>query len=308
MTRILVTGASGLLGLNFCLKHYRQHDLIGVVKDHLLPGAPFPFQKADLSSPGEIERLIDQVEPELVVNCAAMANVDNCESQPEQTWQINVEFPRQLAKTCVKHGVKLVHLSTDAVFDGLRGNYTETDEPNPRGVYASTKLAGERAVLEALPKALVARVNFYGWSLFGTRSLAEFFYYNLSDRKPVNGFTDVFFCPLETTILSDILMHLANKGLSGLYHVVSSECLSKYEFGRSVAERFGLDSTLIQPISVRDSGLRAVRSPDLRLRSDKLAAVLGEQSPDQAESMDRFYSLYQAGYPQQVRDVARLPL
>lgn len=308
MTRILVTGASGLLGINFCMQYYRQHDLTGVVNDHLLPGAPFPFQQADLSVTGEIERLLDQIQPELVLNCAAMANIDNCESEPDRARRINVEFPRELAAACAKRSLRLIHLSTDAVFDGTRGDYSETDEPNPRGVYTTTKLDGERAVLEVMPEALLARVNFYGWSLFGQRSLAEFFYYNLSDQKPVNGFTDVYFCPLEVTLLAEILLRLSQSGCGGLYHVVSSEALTKYEFGRSIAERFGFDSGLIRPISVRESGLRAVRSPNLRLRSDKLAAALSEPSPHQAENMERFYSLYQSGYPQQVRDVARLPL
>ncbi len=306
MTRILVTGASGLLGLNFCLQNYRQHDLTGVVNSHLLPGAPFPVQQSDLSQPGEIERLLDLAQPDLVVNCAAMANIDDCESEPERSWQLNVDFPRALAKACAKGGIRLIHLSTDAVFDGVRGDYSETDEPNPRGVYASHKLSAERTVLEALPEALVARVNFYGWSLFGQRSLAEFFYYNLSERKPVNGFTDVHFCPLEVTLLGEILLRLVQKGCSGLYHVVSSENLTKYEFGLALAERFGLDGSLIGPVSVHEGGLLAARSPDLRLRTDKLMAALGQPAPRQADGMQRFHSLFQSGYPQQVRDVARL--
>lgn len=307
MTRILVTGASGLLGLNFCLQNYRQHDLTGVVNRHLLPGAPFPVQQSDLSQPAEIERLLDLAQPDLVINCAAMANIDDCESKPERSWELNVDFPQALAKACAERGVRLIHLSTDAVFDGQHGDYSETDDPNPRGVYASHKLAGERVVLEALPQALVARVNFYGWSLFGQRSLAEFFYYNLSEGKPVKGFTDVHFCPLEVTFLAEILLSLAQKGCSGLYHVVSSENLTKYEFGLAIAKRFGLNGSLISPVSVREGGLRAARSPDLRLRTDKLTAALGQPPPRQADGFKRFHSLFQSGYPQQVREVARLP-
>ncbi len=303
MTRILVPGASGLLGLNFCLQNYRQHELTGLVNSHLLPRAPFLTLQADLGKPGEIERLLDQVQPELALNCAAMANIDLCESMPELTWRINVELPRALAKACAAGGVRLVHLSTDAVFDGQRGDYSEEDKPNPRSVYARSKLAGEEAVLEEYPQALVARLNFYGWSLLGQRSLAEFFFNNLSQRKPVQGFVDVHFCPLEATQLAEILLRLDQLGCSGLYHVVSSEHLTKYEFGVAVAERFGLDSNLISPVSVRESGLRAARSPDLRLRTDKLSAALGHPAPRQAEGLQRFYDHYQSGYAQQVRDL-----
>ena len=306
MTRILVTGASGLLGLNFCLRFYHQHELTGVINSHPLPGARFPVMQADLTRPGEIERLLDQVQPELVLNAAALANIDECESLPEQTWQINVHLPRALARACASRGVKLIHLSTDAVFDGLRGDYSEEDEPSPRSVYARSKLASERAVLEEAPGALVARLNFYGWSLFGKRSLAEFFFYNLSERIAVQGFVDVQFCPLEVTYLAEILLRLDELGCGGLYHVVSSESLTKYTFGLAVAERFGLDGSLIRPVSVSEGGLRAVRSPDLRLRTDRLSAALGHPPPGQAECLQRFYEQYQNCYPQQVRDLARM--
>ncbi len=305
MTRILVTGASGLLGLNFCLHYYRQHELTGVVNSHPLPGARFPVIRSDLGAPGEVARLVDQTEPELVLNCAALANIDECESLPEQSWKINAEFPRELAGVCAARGVKLIHLSTDAVFDGLRGDYSEEDEPNPRSVYARSKLAGERAVLEEYPAALVARLNFYGWSLFGQRSLAEFFFYNLLERKQVQGFIDVQFCPLEVTRMAEILMELVELGCGGLYHVVSSEHLTKYAFGLAVAELFGLDGGLIRPVPVAESGLRAARSRDLRLRTEKLAAALGRPAPGQAECLQRFFKQYQSGYPQQVRNLAR---
>jgi len=98
-------------------------------------------------------------------------------------------------------------------------------------------------------------------------------------------------------------LRLDQLGCSGLYHVVSSEHLTKYEFGVAVAERFGLDSNLISPVSVRESGLRAARSPDLRLRTDKLSAALGHPAPRQAEGLQRFYDHYQSGYAQQVRDL-----
>jgi dTDP-4-dehydrorhamnose reductase len=305
MTRILVTGASGLLGLNFCLHFHRQHELTGVVNSHPLPGARFPIIQADLSRQGEFARLVDQIEPELVLNCAALTNIDECESLPEQSWQINAELPGEMARVCASRGVQLVHLSTDAVFDGLRGDYSEEDEPNPRSVYARSKLAGEQAVLAEYPAALVARLNFYGWSLFGQRSLAEFFFYNLLERKPVQGFTDVKFCPLEVTRLAEILMRLVELSYTGLYHVVSGEHLTKYEFGLRVADLFGLDDSLIHPVSVSESGLRAARSRDLRLRTDKLAAALGHPAPGQAECLQRFYDQYQSGYPQQVRSLAR---
>jgi len=304
MTRILVTGASGLLGLNFALRYHADHQVSGVVHRNPLNNPPFQQIVADLSDAETLQAVLDQSEPEVVLHCAALANIDECEHDPQRAYQVNVALPAGLARLAARHGFRLVHLSTDAVFDGQRGDYTEEDTPNPLSVYARTKWQAEQQVLETCPRALVARVNFYGWSLSGQRSLGEFFYYNLKQGRPVKGFTDVIFCPLEATQLADLLLRLVEKDAAGLYHVVSSECQSKYAFGVSIARRFGLDESLIEPVSVMEGGLVARRSPNLRLRTDKLAAALGEPPPGQAAALDRFYQLFLAGYPQQIRSLA----
>ncbi len=304
MTRFLVTGASGLLGLNFALQAAGRHEVIAAVNRHGLEGVPFPVMSTDLTRTGEIERILTVTQPEVVINCAAIAILDTCEAQPELAYQLNTVFPEELAAVTRRSGIRLVHLSTDAVFDGQKGDYDEDDAANPINHYGKTKLAGEQGVLSANPEALVARVNFYGWSLRGRRSLAEWFYYQLAAGIPVNGFTDVYFCPLEVNDLADLLLEIVDLQPSGLYHVVSSECLSKYEFAVRLARQFGLDEGLISPISWKDSGLKADRSTNLRLKTDKLARVLGRPLPDQAHGLKRFCELREQGYPQRLLAMA----
>ena len=306
MNRILVTGASGLLGLNFALRFHQSYRVTGVVHQHVLKGAPFEVLQADLAGAGSVDDILKSALPDVVLHCAALANLDACEQDPHLTWKINVELPAALARAAQRDGFRLVHLSTDAVFDGQAGNYDEDSLPNPLSTYARSKRAAEEQVLQTCPEALVARVNFYGWSLSGSRSLGEFFFYNLSAGKQVNGFTDVIFCPLEATILADLLLMLVERGCAGIFHVVSGECLSKYAFGCAVAGKFGLDRSLIKPISVDESGLVAARSPDLRLRTDKLANAVGEPAPGQAACLERFYELFQSGYPQYVRSLGSI--
>lgn len=302
MSRILVTGVSGLLGLNFAIKvHGKAHQVIGVANTTPLTGVDFKCLQAELTEAGAIEKLLDQEQPDLILHCAAIANVDACEANPALAAEVNGVLPGRIAESARRHDIQMVHISTDAVFDGVRGHYSEDDEPNPLSVYARTKWEGENAVISANPQALIARVNFYGWSTSGQRSLAEFFFNNLSAGKSVFGFSDVFFCPLEVTILAETLLELAGAGSSGIYHVVSSECLSKYEFGRRLADEFGLDADLIQPASVRDGGLVAARSPNLQLRTDKLSAVLGRQAPGQAAGLKRLHDAYLAGVPHRLQ-------
>jgi dTDP-4-dehydrorhamnose reductase len=299
--RILITGASGLLGVNLAMATTRRHTVFGTVNQHSLESVAFTVVQTDLLAPGAVERLLDQVQPDWVIHCAALANLDACEADPLLAQQLNTHLPYTLAKYVARSGARMIHVSTDSVFDGRQGNYSEDDAPSPLGVYSRTKLEGEIAVMQAYPDAVVARVNLYGWSLTGNRSLSEFFFYNLSQGKSVMGFTDVFFCPLLANHLADIFIKMLEKKLCGLYHVVSPECLSKYEFGQRIAQRFNLDGNLITPTSIDQSGLKAARSPNLSLRSDKLRLALGESLPRQSTGIDELFALYQQGYPQKLQ-------
>jgi dTDP-4-dehydrorhamnose reductase len=301
--RILVTGASGLLGLNLALEAAKDHQVFGTVKDHTLRTDAFAVHQTDLLVPGAVEELLDKTQPDWVIHCAALANVDACEANPALARGLNSELPKKLATYVARGGARLVHVSTDAVFDGQRGGYTELDRPNPLSVYAQSKLEGEHAVAEANPSAIIARVNLFGWSLTGVRSLAEFFFYNLSAGKQVMGFTDVYFCPLLVNHLARIFLKMLASDHNGLYHVVSRDCFSKYDFGINIARRFNLNERLITPTSVEQAGLKAARSPKLTLRTDKLTQDLGEPPPDLSTGIEDFYTLYQQGYPQQLQEL-----
>ncbi len=306
MMRILVTGASGLLGLNFCLGKWQNQTITGLDRGKL-QNTPFQLIQADLAQRGVGSHLIETLRPDAIIHTAAIANVDTCENDPLGAQHLNAELPGELAEACAKHDIRLVHISTDAVFDGmLAGIYTERDKPNPLGVYAQTKLAGEHNVLEANPLAVVARVNFFGWSLSGSRSLAEFFFNKLSAGEPCNGFTDVFFCPMFVGDLAETLIQILEKNLSGLYHVTGSETLSKYDFGQRIARQFGFDPDLVIPRSVEDSGLIARRSHNLRLSIHKLSTDLGLEIPGVSTGIQQFYTQAKVGYPQKMRSYPQI--
>ncbi len=301
--RILITGTGGLLGSNLALEAANDHTVFGVDRSCPQKTEAFTPVVADLLDPGAVERILDDTQPDWVIHCAAQANLDACEHEPEKAWELNADLPRKLAQHVARGGARLLHVSTDAVFDGQKGDYSESDPPNPVNVYSQTKLAGENAVLDVATDAIVARINIFGWSPTGKRSLAEFFFNNLEVGNPVMGFLDVFFCPLLVNDIADLFLGMLQKGLSGLYHVVSSECISKYDFGVAIASKFNFDPDLITPISVSQSGLKAVRSPNLTLRVDKLIHDLGVVPPDLSTGIDRMYALYQQNYPQLLRDL-----
>jgi dTDP-4-dehydrorhamnose reductase len=299
--KILITGASGLLGLNTALEAANQHTVFGQVNSNPIHTDSFTVLKADLLEPGAVERLLDQTQPDWVIHCAAQANLEACGQNPELAWELNTAIPKKLAEECRKGGARLLHVSTDAVFDGITGGYTEADTPNPLSTYARTKYQAEIEVAESNPDAIVARVNLFGWSLKGRRSLAEFFFNNLTAGNGVMGFTDVYFCPLLVNEIAHIFFKMLDKGLRGLYHVLSTDTMTKYDFGLAIAQKFGLNSELIAPKSVLDSDLKAVRSPKLILKVDKLIHDLGETPPTISTGIDKFFTLYQQGYPQMLK-------
>lgn len=298
---MLVTGASGLLGINLALEASREHEVFGSVHSNVIKSTAFTVLQADLTEPNALERLVDEVQPEWVINCAALANLETCEAKPDLAKKLNTELPEKLARIVARGGARLIHVSTDAVFDGAKGDYSELDLANPLSVYARTKYEGELAVLDADPRAVVARVNLIGWSLSGKRSLAEWFFNNLSAGNQVNGFTDVYFCPLLATDLAKVFLKMLARDMRGLYHVVSNDCISKYEFGVRLARRFSFDPALIEPVSVNKAHLTAVRSLNLSLDNDKITKQLGETLPTVSQAIQGFHQQYKDGYSQFIR-------
>lgn len=303
--RLLVTGASGLLGLNLSLVAAAQdHQVTGLSYSRNLQGVPFELCRVNLLEMQTALSVIEKAQPEAIIHCAAVADLNSAEKNPDLARQLNRDAAGDLAQAAFRWGIPFVHISTDAVFDGVTEGYTEQDPVNPLSVYARTKLEGEQAVREAHPDAIIARVVFHGWSLSGKRSLSEFFFNNLHAGQPVKGFTDTQFSPLYSEDLAEILLEMLGAGLSGLYHVVSPEHLSKYEFGVRIAKCFGFDPEWVEPIRSHAVKRDAPRSLTLVLNPDKVQAALGHPLPSVDAGIDRFYRRWLENYPQQLHSYA----
>ncbi len=300
MKRCLVTGASGLLGFNLALFALDKYKIIGSCEKEVTAEPPFEMEYADFINKDSVKQLIDQSKPEAIIHCAALANVDQCEKDPALAYRLNTEVPGEIALLTKKFGLKLISISTDSVFDGKVGNYSESDTPNPLNVYARSKLDGEKNVIANDPDAIIARVNFFGWSPSGKRSLAEWFYNNLSKSQKISGFTDVFFNPLEVINLSKLLLKLLENDLAGVYHVASPDTISKYEFGRQIAHLFGFDESLISPTSWQSAGLAADRASNSTLSINKLINDTRVTPPTVRESLSDWHDLYLNKYPQKL--------
>jgi dTDP-4-dehydrorhamnose reductase len=294
MTRILITGAGGLLGINLALEAIRDYEVVGVLHEQTLINPGFETLQADLLEPGEIAHLLDGGKPDWVINCVALASLDAAEQNPELAQRLNAELPGRLALEAAKRGMRFLHVSTDAVFDGVKGNYDEEDAPSPLSVYGRTKRLAELAAKAAHPHVLIVRPNFFGWSVNGDRSLAEFFYNNLSANRETPGYIDRIFCPLLVTDLAAIMLALLEKNSRGIYHAASSDYLSKYDFGVEIARRFGLNANLIQPMETKET--TAPRALNLTLQTARIAKVFGHRPPTIKEGIEKLFDQLQSGY------------
>jgi dTDP-4-dehydrorhamnose reductase len=215
-----------------------------------------------------------------------MASHEACEQDPSHASRINAEATGVLAKAAAAADARFVYISTDAVFNGERGNYSEEDTPSPASVYGQTKLLGEqRAAVEA--DALIVRTNFFGWSPSGTRSILEFFVNELSKGNTVRGFTDFTTTSAYAQVLAESIAELVAKQKTGVFHLTSPEALTKYEFGVAVAEEFDLDPSLITPTR---ADIHPPRNGNISLDVSKVMEVLNTPLLSQREGIARAHA------------------
>lgn len=234
---ILVLGHRGLVG---------QALARACGEDCLTP--PGGHDSFDLARPATIGRLIDDLRPRGVINCAAFTNVDACESQPELAMAVNAEGPGVLAQACRQAGAHLIHLSTDYVFgNGHKRPLTEADQPAPLSVYGQTKLEGERRVLAAGGQALVVRI---AW-VFGPDkpTLVDKMIGWAREGRALKVVNDQVGSPTYTLDLAPALLELAERRVSGLLHVVNQGLTSRYEFIRRALGLAGLDPERVSPVT-----------------------------------------------------------
>jgi dTDP-4-dehydrorhamnose reductase len=234
----------------------------------------------DIGSKEEVDRLFEKTRPEVVILCAAMTNVDVCEKQPLVANRVNATGPELVARACKKHEARLVHVSTDYVFDGSKTRkYKEDDVPRPISVYGQSKLAGERAVLRTHPGSVVARpAVLYGWNpLEDKDNFVTWVLKKLRKGERATLFKDQWISPTLADALAGTLIELAGMNIKGVWHVSGPDCLDRPTCGRMIASAFGLDEGLVAPVPSDSVSLPAKRPKYSCLDVTKVEALLGRK-------------------------------
>ena len=250
------------------------------------------YEKFSLYEKERLRLHIAQVKPDAVIHTAAAVNVDECEENPQWAYKLNKETTGDIAEICNELGIKLVYISSDAVFDGESEElYQETDLVNPLNVYAKTKLDGERLVLN-YSRNLVFRTNIYGQNIQNKKSFGEWILSSLEEGKVLNMFEDIDFSPILVSDLAEIIYKALEKDLCGLYHVCATGCITKYDFGIKLKELFELKTGNINRVQSEMMHFKAKRSKHMGMSNAKISRELGIKIRTPEESIREFRRLY----------------
>lgn len=285
---VVVLGASGFLGANLCHAAVRDGwEVKGTYRSNPIRLRNVQLHHLDLSDRRSLDSVFAKLSPRLVVNCVALADVEECERQPALAQHLNSWFAEQVAEKCRDLDCALVHISTDAVFAGVVGSCSELTATSPINTYGSSKLDGEELVLRAWERSVVARLSFYGWSPSRDRSILEYFVRGLRSGSVCKGFTDLLFAPISATSVWSSILSLAEHKLWGIQHLCSRGYLSKYEFGVRIARELGVRESLVVAASGVDN-FRVPRGGKSFLTTRRTAPLAANQRSLETDLHDLF--------------------
>lgn len=273
MKNLLLTGATGYVGRRLAAGLSGAWRVFRASRTAAGDGA----LDLDLSDPDSIRRAFDAAAPAAVIHAGGEADPDVCEKDPDRARRVNVDAVKTLAMLCGASGVRLIHFSTDLVFDGERGWYREDDVPRPRGAYATGKLASEEAALSRAPGAAVLRISTaYGRPMGGRSSFVDVMRLKLAQGEPVTAFTDQWRTSTAADQLPEVVSKfLADPDLDGVFHWGGAERLTRFDAAVKFARIMEFDEYLIRPGRAADINFASPRPRDSSLDSSLLAAKIG---------------------------------
>lgn len=281
MKKILITGSNGLLGqkLIYQLIGYPEFDLYATSRgeNRTIIQKRYTYIPLDITDEKEVKETFDFVQPDIVINTAAMTNVDICEDDKEGCWDLNVNAVKYLVKACEEHKSHLIHLSTDFIFDGEDGPYSEGDKPNPLSCYGESKLAAEEIVKASTCKWAIARtVLVYGVVDNMSRSnIVLWAKAALEKGEELTVVDDQFRSPTLAEDLAHGCILIAQKEAQGIFNISGGEYMCVLDIVKKVAEFYDYSMDLVKPISSTILNQKAKRPPRTGFVLDKAKQELG---------------------------------
>ncbi len=273
--KILVTGSNGLLGqkLVYALRRRKDVTLVATSRgeNRLKEKTGYAYEPLDITDKTQVQNIISKHQPDCIINTAAMTNVDACETKREECRLMNVTGVENILASIKKFQTHFIHLSTDFVFDGTNGPYSENDTPNPLSYYAQSKYDSEKAVMQSeIPWTIIRTIIIYGVNENMSRlNLILWALKSLQDGEKIRVVTDQHRAPTLAEDLAQACINAAMKNKTGIYHVSGSETMSIIEIVNTVADYFGLDKKPVEPVTTSSLNQPARRPPRTGFIIDK---------------------------------------
>jgi len=281
MQKILITGSNGLLGqkLVYKLLKDKTHEIIATARgeNRLKVKDGYTFISLDITNESNVDSVISSIKPDVVINTAAMTNVDQCETEMDMADLLNVRAVEFIVNACLKNKVFLVHLSTDFIFDGKEGPLNETAKPNPLSFYGMTKLKAEQIILESKVKAAILRtVLVYGIVDDMSRSNIVLWAKGAFEKGThINVVDDQFRTPTLAEDLADGCMLAANQQITGIFNISGKDFMSIYELVERVGKFWNLNTSNMSKVSSNTLNQSAKRPSITGFVLNKAMGILG---------------------------------
>ena len=294
MIKVIITGSNGLLGqslLSLLLQDSAAYQVIGFSRGINRSGRDdFNYVSIDLTNQKSLEKNILKLQPDFIINTAAMTNVDACENNKKECDALNVGVVKSLTALATKINAHVIHLSTDFIFDGLQGNYKETDIPNPLNYYGVSKLKSEEILRNSkIDYTILRTILVYGEVFDMSRSNIVLWVKEMLEKKQeISIVDDQFRAPTYVVDLAKACKISMDKRSKGVYHIASNTLLSVYEIAQQIAIAFGLDANYIKAISTSTLNQTAARPMKTGFDLSKTKKELNFYPKSFAENLQRF--------------------
>jgi len=295
--KLFITGISGRFGANAALHARTRYQVSGCFDTQPFALDGVDACRVDLSSAADVAAAFDRIRPDVVLHAAGLTDVERCEREPDLARRVNVGMTATVAAAARTARARLVHVSSDHLFDGTRANVTEETPTSPLNTYGRTKRDAEQAVVAACPGALIVRTNFYGWGTAQRSSFSDWILHGLRAGAALTMFSDVYFTPILVNDAIDVVWELLNRGTQGIVHVGGAERISKHDFALQLADTFGLPHSHVTPLSIRDFDFQAIRPRDMSLSTAKAERLIGHAMPRVRDGLEKLLALERAGWP-----------
>lgn len=286
--KAVITGASGLLGAKLAeLATGAGYNVHSLYKSH--PCTSSNPEQVDITDQDAVRKVFAEATPDVVFHTASLTDVDLCEREPRLAMKVNGEATGFIAKACQETGSYLVYVSTDYVFDGMRGQYSEEDGPAPINAYGRSKLLGEEEMARHCPRGCVARTSVvYGWGRSYRPNFATWVHSKLAANEQVRVVNGQFASPTLNTHLARMLLEVAERQMKGVLHVAGSTRISRYEFAVMLAKQFAFNENLITPIQADAANWKARRPLDSSLNVSKAQGILTSKPVTLEQALSEF--------------------